>query len=106
MRDIGYVSVPRRRTTYDDLERHAIRLSAGGLMIGLHQHHRTGEVQVFVEGKRIEHQTHARDHWSALDAIRKLGRTNKGTNPEDPMHEEKKVRARGKAWFKTGKKGK
>jgi len=103
MREAGYVAVARRRTTYDALERHAIRLSAAGLMIGLHQHFRTGEVRVFVDGERIEHQTDIRDHWSALDAIRKLARTHPQTNPVDPMHEELKVRARGKKWFKTGK---
>ena len=86
MREAGYIAVARRRTTYDALERHAIRLSAAGLMIGLHQHFRTGEVRV-----------------SALDAIRKLARTHPQTNPVDPMHEELKVRARGKKWFKTGK---
>lgn len=106
MRDPGYVAVARRRTTYDALERYAIRLSAAGLKIGLHQHFRTGEVQVFVDGERIEHQTDARDHWSALDAIRRLARTNPQTNPSDPMHEELRVRARGKAWSKKGKKGK
>lgn len=103
MRDFGYVAVPRRRTTYDTLERHAIRLSAAGLKIGLHQHFRTGEVRVFVDGKQIEHQTDVRDHWSALDAIRKIARTHTQTNPVDPMHEELKVRARGKEWFNKGK---
>jgi hypothetical protein len=103
MRDSGYVAVARRRTTYDALERYAIRLSAAGLKIGLHQHFRTGEVRVFVDGEQLEHQTDARDHWSAFDAIRKLARTNPQTNPTDPMHEALKVRVRGKEWFKTGK---
>lgn len=104
MRDSGYVAVRRKRVTYDALERVAIRLSAAGMLVGLYQDYRTGEVQVWVDGEKLDHKLDGRDHWSAYDAIKALARGSAQQNPTDPMHEELKVRARGKAWTKEAEK--
>jgi hypothetical protein len=103
MRDPAYVVVPRKRVPYDTVERIAIRLSAGGMKIGLHQDHKTGEVRAFVDGEPLNHGTHERDHYECLEAVRQVGRGARSIQPEDPMLEERKVRARGKEWMRASK---
>ena len=77
-----------------------MRLSFGGMKIGLHQDFRSGHVQAFVDGEPLKHPTHERDHYDCLLAVKAVGRGQPQIHPNDPMHESEKVVARGKAWMK------
>ncbi len=100
MRIPGIEEVARKRVTYDQVERIAMRLSFGGMKIGLHQDFRTGHVQAFVDGKPLDHSTHERDHYDCLMAVKAVGRGHPQIPPVDPMHESDVLVARGKAWMK------
>jgi|GEM_PF-3439385 len=104
MRDSGLPFIPRRRVSYDMVEKIAMRLSFGGMKIGLHQDHRTGHVTAFVDGEPLDHHTHERDHYDCLEAVKKAGRGHRQIHPDDPMLESKRLVARGKEWTKKLKK--